>query len=243
VTEFSAVWFKGKRDHSGQDHKTMNAVLDRCVDRFNGLDEAAQEEFRGQLSAFRSLYSFLSQVMPYYDEGLEQTYAFVRNLAAKLPPPGEGKKFTLDDDVALKYFRLQQLSEGSISLYVGEAEPLKGPSDVGTAARKDTEIALSTLVAKLNERFGTTFTEADQLFFDQVRATAEHDEKVVEAAQANNLANFSAFFDRILDDLFIQRMEGNDEIFNRVMSDPSFRRAAQEHLAKDVYERLRKEVD
>ena len=76
-----------------------------------------------------------------------------------------------------------------------------------------------------------------------MRATAEHDDKVIEAAQANNLVNFSSFFDRVLDDLFIQPMEGNDEIFNRVMSDPSFRRAAQEHLAKDVYDRLRKGMD
>ena len=37
------------------------------------------------------------------------------------------------------------------------------------------EVALSTLIDKLNERFGTDFTEADQLFFDQVRATAEED--------------------------------------------------------------------
>ncbi|WP_431284500.1 type I restriction endonuclease subunit R [Humitalea sp. 24SJ18S-53] len=239
---FSEVWFKGKRDHSGQDHKMMNAVLDRCVERFKGMEEPAQEEFRGQIGAFRSLYAFLSQVMPYHDEGLEQTYAFIRNLAAKLPLPGDGTKFTLDDDVALKYFRLQQVNEGAIDLSVGEADPLKGPSDVGTAGRKDTDVALSTLVGNLNERFGTSFTEADQLFFDQVRATAEHDEKIVEAAQANNLTNFSAYFGRILDDLFIQRMEGNDEIFSRVMSDPAFRKAAQDHLAKDVYERLRRDT-
>lgn len=239
LKEFSEVWFKGRRDHSGQDHKVMNAVLDRCVDRFKDLEETAQDEFRGQLGAFRSLYAFLSQVMPYHDESLEQTYAFVRNLGAKLPLPGDGKKFTLDDDVALKYFRLQQMSEGTIDLGSGEAEPLKGPSDVGTASRKDDRVALSTLVDNLNDRFGTSFTEADQLFFDQVRATAEHDEKIVEAAQANSLTNFSAYFGRILDDLFIQRMEGNDEIFNRVMSDPAFRQTAQEHLARDVYERLR----
>jgi type I restriction enzyme R subunit len=238
VRQFSEVWFKPRRDPSGQDHKIMNAVLDRCVVRFNDLDEAVQEEFRGQLTAFRNLYSFLSQIMPYFDEGLEQLYSFVRNLSAKLPQPGDGSKFTLDDDVALKFFRLQQVGDGTIDLSEGEADPLKGPTDVGTAREKDTDVALSTLVDKLNERFGTDFTEADQLFFDQVRATAERDETIVEAAKANNLPNFSAFFDRVLDDLFIQRMEGNDEIFNRVMSDMKFRAAAKKHLARDVYERI-----
>ena len=93
------------------------------------------------------------------------------------------------------------MSEGAIDLSQGEADPLKGPTDVGTGRETDTDVALSTLVDKLNERFGTDFTEADQLFFDQVRATAERDEKIVEAAKANSLANFSAFFGRVLEDL------------------------------------------
>ena len=239
VTDFAAVWFKARRDPSGQDHKQMNAVVDRCVTRFSEREEAEREEFRGQLTAFRNLYGFLSQILPYFDEELERLYAFARNLAAKLPPPGNGAKVTLDDDVALKFFRLQQVSEGTIDLSQGEADPLKGPSDVGTGQQKDTHVALSTLVGQLNERFGTDFTEADQLFFDQVRAAAERDEKIVEAAKANSEANFSAFFGRVLDDLFIQRMEGNDEIFNRVMKDKQFRNIAQEHLAREVYERVR----
>lgn len=240
VNAFAEVWFKQRRDHSGQDHKLMNATLDRVVDRFNALAEGPQDEFRGQLTAFNNLYSFLSQIMPYFDEGLERLYAFLRNLSAKLPHPGDGSKFTLDDDVALKFFRLQQMSEGAIDLSQGEALPLKGPTDVGTAAEKDVEVPLSTLVDKLNERFGTDFTKADQLFFDQVRETAERDEKVVEAAHANNFSNFSAFFGRILEDLFIERMEGNEEIFRRVMSDKKFRGAAEEHLAREVYEAVRK---
>ena len=136
----------------------MNAVLDRSVERFKNLDEPVQEEFRGQLTAFCNLYSFLSQIMPYFDDGLEQLYAFLRNLAPKLPRPGDGTKFTLDDDVALKFFRLQQVSEGTIDLTDGEADPLKGPTDVGTAREKDIDVALSTLVDTLNEKFGTDFT-------------------------------------------------------------------------------------
>jgi type I restriction enzyme R subunit len=157
VREFSEVWFKARRDHSGQDHRIMNAVLDRCVDRFEQLEEAMQDEFRGQLTAFRNLYSFLSQIMPYFDEGLEQLYAFLRNLSPKLPQPWDGSKFTLDDDVALKFFRLQQVGEGTIDLSEGQVDPLKGPTDVGTAREKDIAVALSTLVEKLNERFGTDF--------------------------------------------------------------------------------------
>ena len=241
VTAFAEVWYRGKRDHSASDHRAMNAVLDAVVQRFGERDEEEREEFRGQLTAYRNLYSFLSQIIPYQDSDLEKLYTFVRNLILKLPPLGDGQRFELDDEVALQYFRVQQMTEGTIDLGQGNAYPLKGPTDVGTAGVKDEAVTLSSLVEKLNERFGTDFTEADQLFFDQIRATAENDENIAEAARANNFANFAAYFDRILDELFIARMEGNEDIFSRVMSDTSFRSAAHEHLAQEIFRRVREQ--
>ncbi len=241
VNAFAEVWYRRKRDHSAADHRIMNSVLDAVVARFSDREEAEQEEFRGQLTAYRNLYAFLSQIIPYQDSELEKFYAYVRNLLSKLPPPGDGQAFALDDEVALRYFRLQQMTEGSIDLGVGDAPPLKGPTDVGTGSARDEPVPLSSLVEKLNERFGTDFTEADQLFFDQITASAEDNEKIVEAARANNLPNFSAFLERMLDELFIDRMANNEEIFSRVMTDKDFRSAAHEHLAQEIYKRVREE--
>ena len=235
VTAFAEVWYCGKREHSATDHRVMNSILDAVVQRFRGREEEERELFRGQLTAYRNLYAFLSQIIPYQDTDLERLYAFARNLLAKLPPPGDGRAFVLDDEVALKFFRLQQVSEGSIDLADGDAYPLKGPTDVGTAGVKDEEVTLSSLIDRLNERFGANFTEADQLFFDQIRASAENDENIVEAARANNFADFAASLDRVLDELFIARMEGNEGIFSRVISDTEFRSAAHEHLANEIY--------
>ena len=243
VNAFAEVWYRRKRDHSASDHRLMNAVLDAVVARFSDREEAEQEVFRGQLTAYRNLYAFLSQIIPYQDSELEKFYAFVRNLLSKLPPPGDGQAFALDDEVALRYFRLQQMTEGSIDLGTGEAYPLKGPTDVGTSGSREEAVALSSLVEKLNERFGTDFTEADQLFFDQISASAKQNERIVEAAKANNLTNFSAFLERMLDELFIERMENNEDIFSRVMTDKEFRSAAHEHLAEEIFKRVREEED
>ncbi|MGF1482866.1 MAG: type I restriction endonuclease subunit R, partial [Opitutales bacterium] len=239
VKAFANVWYSVKRDHSVTDNRQMNAILDNVVCRWGECPEEEREDVRGKLSAFRNLYAFLSQIIPYQDSELEKFYTFVRHLLLKLPPPNTGETFMLDDEVALKYYRIQQMTDGSIDLRHGEADPLKGPTDVGTGMVREDPVPLSTLVQKLNERFGTDFTEADQLFFDQIRATAEEDEKIVEAAKANNLTNFSAFLERMLDDLFIERMEGNEEIFSRVMTDKSFRTAAHEHLAHEIFLRVR----
>lgn len=240
VDAFCEVWYRRRRDSSAADHKAMNAIVDAVVARFGDLDEAMQDQLRGQLTAFRNLYGFLSQIIPYQDSELEKFNTFVRNLLAKLPPPGDGTPFDLDDEVSLRYYRMQQVTSGVIELTDGEPSPLKGPTDVGTGAVKDEEVALSSLVDRLNERFGTDFTEADQLFFDQVRAVAEADENIVEAARANKFDNFSAYLDRVLDELFIDRMEGNESIFQRVMTDREFRQEAHHHLAFELYQRARK---
>jgi type I restriction enzyme R subunit len=239
VSEFAGIWYRSRRESTPNDHKLMSGILDRAVANFTDAPEATQEEFRGQLTAYRNLYAFLSQIIPYQDSELEKLYTYVRNLLTKLPRPNEGVVFTLDDEVALQYFRIQQMSEGSIDLSEGEADPLKGPTDVGTGQARGEDVELSSLVDKLNERFGTSFTKADQLFFDQISETAENDNRIREAAKANSLENFESYFERVLEELFIDRMDGNEEIFDRVMKDSSFRGAAQNHIAREVYERIR----
>jgi type I restriction enzyme R subunit len=143
----------------------------------------------------------------------------------------------VDDDVELKYYRLEKISEGSINLRQGEAEYLKGPSDVGTG-QSDEEVRLSTLVAALNERFGTEFTPADQLFFEQVRETAVANELLRQAATVNSMENFAPIFNKQLETLLIERMEGNEDIFSRMMNDDAFRNVAAGYLMKAVYRHI-----
>ena len=242
VDAFAQAWYRPKREHSGSDHKQMNAVLDAVVQRFKTQLEEKQDEFRGLLMAYRNLYAFLSQIVPYQDSDLEKLYTFVRNFMTKLPPADDGKAFVLDDEVSLRYYRMQQLTDGSIDLTQGELYSLKGPTDVGTSRVADEAVSLSSLVEKLNVRFGTDFNEADQLFFDQIKISAEASEQIKEAAKANNLRDFTAYLGRVLDELFIERMEGNEEIFSTIMTDREFRSAASEHLAFEIFEKSRRSL-
>jgi hypothetical protein len=63
----------------------------------------------------------------------------------------------IEDEVALKFYRLQRISEGGVDLSPGEAEPLKGPTEVGTGKYEDKTIVLSQLIDTINDRFGTDF--------------------------------------------------------------------------------------
>jgi type I restriction enzyme, R subunit len=82
VERVARVFFTGKETRTQAEEARLQGrlhpYLDAAVRRFGDLDPAEQEEFRGQLVAYRNLYSFLSQVIPYQDSDLEKLYVFVR---------------------------------------------------------------------------------------------------------------------------------------------------------------------
>ena len=84
---------------------------------------------------------------------------------------------------------------------------------------------LSQLIDIVNERFGTDFNQADQLFFDQIVEAAVGDEGLRQAAEANPEDKFELVFRNLLEQIFVERMDQNEEIFVRYMNDQSFRRS------------------
>lgn len=241
VERFCDVYFKPKQKQSIADHQAMNAALDPAVDLFKALQKDSEEEaesWRKKLVAFRNLYLFLSQVIPYQDSDLERLYTFLRHLAAKLPRQSGGPQYDFDNDVYLEYYRLQKISEGSIDLGKGYAHPLDGPTDVGTAVIRESPLALSKVIDIVNERFGTDFNQADQLFFDQIVEAATDSEELKQAAQVNSPDKFSLLFNRLLESLFVERMDQNEEIFARYMNDPGFQEFLAHLLGAEVYRRL-----
>jgi type I restriction enzyme, R subunit len=238
VKGFCAVYFKPRRKESVHDHAQMNGVLDQAVERFKERPEDEREEVKALLVNFRNMYGFLSQVIPYQDSDLEELYTYLRFLLTKLPKRGNGPAPHLEDEIELQYYRLQKISEGQIDLNSGEGYPLKGPSDVGTG-QDDTKIGLAELIDILNERFGTNFTQADQLFFDQIQEEAIENDTLQKAAAANSKADFRYVFEKTFEGLVIDRMDGNEEIFTKLMADGEFRKLAVEHMLHKVYGALK----
>lgn len=241
VERFCSVYFKPKSRQSATDHREMNAALDPSVDRFRHLQETEEDEaelWRSKLAAFRNLYSFLSQVIPYQDSDLEKLYTFLRHLGTKLPKRPSGPQYNFDEEVRLEYFRLQKISEGAINLKEGQARPLDGPSEVGSGVNREQALPLSRLIDTINERFGTEFTESDELFFDQIAQAAVEDETLQQAARVNTEDKFALVFHRVLETLFVERLEQNEDIFARFMDDAEFQTVIKGALLGSVYQRL-----
>ena len=241
IEEFCRIFYRPKKTQTHSDHAKMNACIDPAVTRFEQLDESIREEFRGVLVDFRNLYAFLSQVIPFTDSSLEKLYSYIRYLLKKLPRRDSGPSYHFDDEITLQYYRIQRISEGAIPLESGRDGEVSGPTSVGTGETRDETIELSQLIDILNERFRTNFTPADQLFLDSIREDAVADSNLREAAMANPMENFGYIFQKKLEDLFIDRMEQNEDITAKFMNEKQFKDIVGKHLLKQVYEQIRNE--
>lgn len=64
-------------------------------------------------------------------------------------------------------------------------------------------------------------------------------EHLRQAVMANTIENFEQVFNKQLENLFVERMDGNEEIFVRLMNDEAFRHSAASYLMKAVYQQVK----
>ena len=95
------------------------------------------------------------------------------------------------------------------------------------------------LINVVNDRFGTDFNQADQLFFDQIVEAAISDAALKQAAAVNPGDKFELVFKNLLEALFVERMDQNEEIFARFMNDKSFQKVVTGWLSSEAYRKLR----
>jgi len=150
-------------------------------------------------------------------------------------PIDRGDPVKLGNDVALHYYRLQQVAHGAINVQEGEPEGVKSPTDVGTGKAPEKKAPLSEIIGVLNDRFGTTFTEEDRLFFEQIKEKAVQSQKVIDTALSNPLDKFQLGVKKLIEDLMIQRLADNDEIVTRYMDDEAFQGAAFPILTREIF--------
>lgn len=241
VERFCLVYFQPKQRQSAADHQKMHAALDPVAERFRTFSKQQPDEaelWHKKMIDFRDLYTFLSQIMPYQDSDLERLYVFLRHLSTKLPHRTTNIQYNFDGEVSLEYYRLQKVSEGSIDLSIGYARPLDGPKDVGSGVLRENTVTLSQVIDIINARFGTDFNQADQLFFDQIVEVAASSGELQQAAQVNSAEKFLLLFKRLLETIFIERMDQNELLFARYMNDRDFQKVISETLGAEVYQRL-----
>lgn len=243
IDEFANIWFSGRTTPTNNEHKRLNAIIDKAIEKYQHIsddpehNEEQQKLFKSQLQSYLNLYLFVSQILPYADSIHEKRYVYLKALMMKLPRGKQSEKLDLSKMAILQYYRLQQIGEGSIKLNEGEAEPQKGSTDVGTGQVSLTE-ELDKLIKELNEAFTTEFTVADLLFFESVEKFARENPDIVDAANNNPLSSFMDYFNTRIDDLLVGLFEQFGESVAKVLNNSQIKHKVCRRLAKQIYENV-----
>ncbi len=238
IEAFANVYFKPSNRLTIKDQSSLYAYIDPAVERFKALEsEDIKDEFKKGLRTWCNLYSFLSQIMPFSDSDFEKFYAYAKLLQTKLPKRDLSETLQLSDELAMEYYRLEKIASGSIELQKEDGE-LDGLTEAGIKRAKEEKAPLSEIINVLNDRFGTEFTEADRLFFDQMEADLILDAKLKEQAQANKIDTFKFAFEDLFLTKLIERMDQNQDIFEKILENKAFGGVVKELLMKSVYMKL-----
>jgi len=242
IEAFANIYFRPTGKLTTNDQAHLYSFIDPAIDRFKAIEtEDEKDDFKKSLRTWTNLYAFLSQIMPFVEPDFEKFYAYAKLLQTKLPKRELSENLQLSDEIAMEYYRLQKVKEGSIDLIKGEDGELDGLSEAGIKRAKEEKAPLSEIIDLLNERFGTEFEEADRLFFEQIETELVQDEKLQTQAKANKIDTFKFAFEDIFVNKLIERMEQNQDIFDKIIENKSFGNLVKEIMMKKVYAKINEE--
>jgi type I restriction enzyme, R subunit len=111
-------------------------------------------------------------------------------------------------------------------------------TEAGIKRGVDEKEKLSNILTVLNNKFGTEFTDADKLYFEQLEQALFEDETLKKRAQNNPIENFRYAFEEVFIQTLIDRMDANQEIFDKIMENNEFKIDVKDLLTKKLYQRF-----
>ncbi|MGF9992357.1 DEAD/DEAH box helicase family protein [Bacillus mycoides] len=224
----------------GKDEKNVQGMLTACIkpalDRYATKVQEEKELFKSELGTFIRIYSFIVQVCRMFDKDMQKFFDYAKFLQKCLPKDGT-EQLDLNDKVILQFYKLQKSSEGSIRLESreGNVPPIKGGAG-GKEKKKDTLVAI---IEKMNKRFGTQFSEQDKVL-EQMKVDFAKNEKMVNAAKANDKSLFKILYEKNFTDIAMNRYEENDSFFISLFTDEKKLNFVMDMMQDVLFRDLRK---
>jgi type I restriction enzyme R subunit len=223
-----------------KNNKDAQALLTGCIkpalDRYNAKEDKEREEFKSSLATFVRIYSFIIQVCRMYDKDMQKFFVYARFLG-KCLPKGENEKVDLSDKLILEYYKLDKTFSGDIALEKTEGYVANIKGGIGGKEKK--EDPLSIIIDKMNDRFGTAFSEQDKVL-EQMKSDFAKDEKIVNAVKSDDKSLFKYLYEQKFKDVAVNRYEENDKFFMSLFSDEEKMNFIMNMMAEVVYRDLRK---
>lgn len=235
INSFADVWYSASNQEYG-DLGKLKAKMQPALDRYMALEDEKKDMFKSILARFNRIYSFITQVCRLFDKELHKFSIYAKFIATMLPK-GSAEPVYVDDKVLLEYYKLQKDFEGAIELQATEEgfTPITGEA----GRREKKKDPLTVIIDKINEKYGTAFTEMDKVLL-QIENDYAMQDKWRSYAKSNDFKTFMLLFAKDFPEMAASRYEQNEEFFVKMFSDPEMMKQVMETIGSVVYERLKK---
>ena len=225
VDAYAAVFFQ-----PGSTQAQLYAALAPSIQRFSELQEDERQDFRGQITDYVRLYSFLAQVITFLDADLEKLYVFARHLRRLLRVDREELPLEIRQNIDMESYRIQQTGSGQVALERNgdKLDPMRTKEPV---QRTQEELeALSRIIAELNERFGIDLGPEHRITLGRMMERLEEDTALEVATKVNTLENVRITFDHKVEQVIQEIVDLNFDLYKRITDDPAFGEVVKNHL-------------
>lgn len=232
------VFTDGKGKSQSNVQGKLAAVLKPAVARYNELNDDERYQVRRKVRSFCKWYTYITQVVRMFDRDLHKEYvylSYLRHLLKVEKIPVEA----VDDKVEMRFYKLKQEFEGSISL-----EPGGGVLDPGGAAKTVTpdkkRDPLQVLVDKFNEQWAGNFTEGDRVVIDTLWKRIAENPQVADTIRRDGRQVFeSSLLPKVFDEEARRAYVENTDSFTSLFEDSEKYRAMMSAIGQLLVEKFK----
>lgn len=232
------VFTDGKGKSQSNVQGKLAAVLKPAVARYNELNDDERYQVRRKVRSFCKWYTYITQIVRMFDRDLHKEYvylSYLRHLLKVEKIPVEA----VDDKVEMRFYKLKQEFEGSISL-----EPGGGVLDPGGAAKTVTpdkkRDPLQVLVDKFNEQWAGNFTEGDRVVIDTLWKRIAENPQVADIIRRDGRQVFeSSLLPKVFDEEARRAYVENTDSFTSLFEDSEKYRAMMSAIGQLLVEKFK----
>lgn len=232
------VFTDGKGKSQSNVQGKLAAVLKPAVARYNELNDDERYQVRRKVRSFCKWYTYITQIVRMFDRDLHKEYvylSYLRHLLKVEKIPVEA----VDDKVEMRFHKLKQEFEGSISL-----EPGGGVLDPGGAAKTVTpdkkRDPLQVLVDKFNEQWAGNFTEGDRVVIDTLWKRIAENPQVADTIRRDGRQVFeSSLLPKVFDEEARRAYVENTDSFTSLFEDSEKYRAMMSAIGQLLVEKFK----
>jgi len=227
VEAFVRAWKKGAPQPK------LHNILSPVVNEFRNKTKKDQVGFKKSIKRYQSIYSFLSQLIPFTDINLEKLFIFNKFLIKKLPTINNPLPYTILQDVDMDSYKIVNKGKKDINLTSdGELQPIS--ANVGEFA-PDINTKLSKIIKDLNDAFGTSFTKDDKIFLGRIKDNLLDNKNLIDKIEHNSKENVKAVFDTFFWREMKDLLKSDSHLYKKIVDNDKLREKVKSALFDLVY--------